>query len=111
MSLLQKECMVKGLSSSINETPHEICIVGKQQRDSFKSASYRAKYCLELVHIDLCGPMQNQSIGGSFYFWHLLMILARKFGFNFSNTNHILSHISNISRLKQSFDIRWRRRI
>ena len=58
-----------GLPPSINEIPScENCIVGKHQRDSFPSSSYRAKECLELVHTDLCGPMQNQSIGGSFYF-------------------------------------------
>ena len=31
MILLQKESMVKGLPSSINETPCESCIVGKHQ--------------------------------------------------------------------------------
>ena len=68
MSLLQKESMVKGFPSSINETPCESCIVGKNQRYSFPSASYRSKHCLELVHTYLCGPMQNQSIVGNFYF-------------------------------------------
>jgi hypothetical protein len=30
-------------------------------------SSHRENKHLELVHIDLCGPMQTQSIGGSFY--------------------------------------------
>ena len=71
--------MVKGLPSSINESPCESCIVGKHQRDSFPSASYRAKDYLELVHTNLCGPMQNQSIGGSFYFLTFFDDFSKKF--------------------------------
>ena len=64
---------------SINEIPScESYIVGKHHRDSFPSSSYRAKECLELVHTDLCGPMQNQSIGGSFYFLTFIDDCSRK---------------------------------
>jgi len=52
--------MVKGSPPSINEIPSwESCIVGKHQRDSFPSTSYKDKDWLELVHTELCGPMQN----------------------------------------------------
>jgi hypothetical protein len=33
-----------------------------------KGVSYREKTPLELVHTDLCGPMQIKSLGGSYYF-------------------------------------------
>ena len=79
MILLQRQSMVTGLPPSINEIAScESCVVGKHQRDSFPSSSYRAKECLELVHTDLCGPMQNQSIGGSFYFLTFIDDCSRK---------------------------------
>ncbi|CAL2271954.1 unnamed protein product [Prunus armeniaca] len=47
----------------------EGCILGKQHRDSFPSEStWRAKFPLELVHIDICGPMKTESISGNRYF-------------------------------------------
>ena len=45
------------------------CIRGKQHREVFpKTASRRATLPLELVHTDLCGPMSEDSLGGSKYF-------------------------------------------
>ena len=102
MSLLQKQSMFKGFPSSINETPScESCIVGKHQGDSLPWASYRAKDCLELVHTDLCGPMQNQSIGGSFYFLKFIDDFSRKVWVYFLKHKSDTSHISKSSRLKQ----------
>ncbi|CAL8115629.1 unnamed protein product [Prunus armeniaca] len=47
----------------------EGCVPGKQHREPFdKEKAWRANYPLELVHTDLCGPMQNESIGGNRYF-------------------------------------------
>jgi hypothetical protein len=79
LSLLQKQSMVKGLPILNEQTnPCESCILGKHQRDNFPTASYRAKEHLELVHTDLCGPMQTQSIGGSFYFLTFIDDFSRK---------------------------------
>ena len=45
------------------------CIPGKLPRKAFGETSNRNKYSkLELIHSDLCGPMQNDSLGGSKYF-------------------------------------------
>jgi hypothetical protein len=45
------------------------CQQGKQHRESFpKQGTSRASKILELVHVDLCGPMQKASLGGSLYF-------------------------------------------
>ena len=69
LSILQKLLMVKGLPTLSEQTnPCESCILRKHQRDNFPKASYRAKEHLELVHIELCIPMQNKSIGGSIDF-------------------------------------------
>ena len=61
--------MVKGLSTSFEQlSPCVSCVLGKHKRDSFSTTSHRAKEQLELVHLDLCGPMPTQSLGGSLYF-------------------------------------------
>jgi hypothetical protein len=79
LSLLQKHFMVKGLPI-FNEqnSPCESCILGKHKRTSFPQSSTQAKQHLELVHTDLCGPMQTESIGGSFYFLTFIDDFSRK---------------------------------
>ena len=45
------------------------CQFGKQTRESFPSHSLnRSQQPLQLLHTDLCGPMQTMSQGGSYYF-------------------------------------------
>ena len=47
----------------------EGCIYGKHQRASFSCGkSWRAKKPLQLVHADICGPMQTSSLNNSKYF-------------------------------------------
>ena len=56
--------MVKGLPCI--QQPASSCesyILGKHHREKFvSSVSYRAKAPLEIVHMDLCGPMQTPSL-------------------------------------------------
>ena len=51
-----------------NEDVCEACQLGKQTKLSFPSNTYRASMKLQLVHTDVCGPMQNESVNGSKYF-------------------------------------------
>ena len=45
------------------------CASGKHHREKFiKEQVWRASNPLELIHTDLCGPMQNDSVGGNRYF-------------------------------------------
>ena len=45
------------------------CVLGKQHRESFpKKTERRATELLGIVHSDVCGPLQEASIGGSRYF-------------------------------------------
>lgn len=44
------------------------CQEGKQTRNYFSSEGSRAKEKLELVHSDVCGPMEVPSLGGACYF-------------------------------------------
>ena len=60
--------MVDGLPwLKLNTNVCEGCMVGKQHRDTFERSTWRAKKSLELVHSDLCGPMNPTSKGGSKY--------------------------------------------
>ena len=55
--------IVKGLPQFGN--PNEVCahcISGKHSRASFSSSSYRALSILELMHMDICGPISPQTV-------------------------------------------------
>ena len=70
LRLLAKKEMVTGLPllGDFNQMC-EGCIFGKLHRDSFPvGKSRRAQHPLELVHSDICGPMENVSHGGNKYF-------------------------------------------
>ena len=62
--------MVKGFPIIHEPTnSFQSCILGKQNGDSFTSSvSYRERTSLKMVHIDFCGPMHTQSLGGHIYF-------------------------------------------
>ena len=44
------------------------CKLGKMNRKPFPSSTSRATRPFELIHSDICGPFQTQSIGGKKYF-------------------------------------------
>lgn len=46
----------------------EACIYGKQHRASFETRFEKSTKCGEIIHTDVCGPMQSVSIAGSRYF-------------------------------------------
>ena len=46
----------------------KVCAMGKQTRLPFSKAGSRASDLLELVHSDICGPMEVPSLGGSRYY-------------------------------------------
>ena len=68
--LLHTKNMVKGFP--LIDKPERVCegcIFGKQHSETFPvGKSYRACTPLEIVHYDICGPMQTSSIGGCNYF-------------------------------------------
>jgi hypothetical protein len=68
LSQFQKQGMVKGLPTFIKENAKcEACIYGKQSRESFPTSSWHANRWLQLVHSDVCGPLQT-SLGCCKYF-------------------------------------------
>eukprot|EP00253_Pinus_taeda_P036572 PITA_36572 len=81
LNLLSRKGMVRGLP--LIEKPDSLCegcILGKQHRESFPSGKcIRAKAPLEIVHSDVCGPMQTPSLAGSQYFLTFIDDFTRKF--------------------------------
>lgn len=78
--MLSKKKMVKGLPP-IYHTDQlcEGCLLGKHSRKSFpKEASTRAKKPLELVHADVCGPINPSSLGKNNYFVLFIDDFSRK---------------------------------
>ena len=91
--------MVKGLPL-INrpERVCEGCIFGKQHREIFPVGnSYRAHTPLEIVHSNICGPMQTSSIGGCKYFLNFSDDYSRK------TWVYFLKHKSDAFSYFQSF--------
>lgn len=74
---------LKGMSEGydLEETCNqncESCIKGKQVKKSFKKSLSRATGLLNLIHSDLCGPMENESFGGARYMLTFLDDHSRK---------------------------------
>jgi hypothetical protein len=80
LNALAKREMVKGLHMvKDNQIVYYDCVVSKQHRDSFpKGTSWRAATKLELIHSDICGPINPSSNGGNRYFITFTDDLTRK---------------------------------
>lgn len=46
----------------------ERCLEGKQHKFPYQGSDSRASKVLEIVHADVCGPMETESLGGARYF-------------------------------------------
>lgn len=70
METMQKLKIVEDLPKfEIIKGVCESCEMGKQSRRSFpRSSQSNTSNVLELIHSDVCGPMQTESINGSKYF-------------------------------------------
>jgi len=77
--LVKKE-MVRGLPTVEFEKKFcEECVLGKHPRTSFlRTAEYRAKEQLRLIHIDICGPITIESFSGKRYFISFIDDFSRK---------------------------------
>lgn len=76
---MQKLEMVVGLPMIEDvKSVCEGCVLGKHHREQFdRKGAWRAKSPLELIHTDLCGPMQCESAGGNKYFITFIDDLSR----------------------------------
>lgn len=72
LKLLNQHEMVLGLPQIEDKSGVcEGCMYGKHSKRPFPSGkAWRATTPLELIHVDLCGPMNTKSLGGSKYFFY-----------------------------------------
>jgi len=54
------------------------CVKGKQHKQFFRPSTNQSKELLQVVHSDLCGPMETKSNGGSRYFLSFIDDCSRK---------------------------------
>lgn len=69
-SLMRLQNSVEGISIKNDDSKIKqckICPMGKQHRKPFKTSTTKTTKVLELVHSDLCGPMENKSLGNCRY--------------------------------------------
>ena len=74
LELMSRKQMARGMPKIVQ--PKKIChgcLMSKQVRGAFPTkAQYNAKGLLELVHGDLCGPIQPETSAGNKYFFLLV---------------------------------------
>lgn len=71
--------LVKGVDLSQESLSNCIsCAEGKQHRNKFPSEGSRSSKVLDLIHSDICGPMEVKSIKGSIYFVTFIDDFTRK---------------------------------
>lgn len=77
---LSRKGFVSGLEDvSFDDTNCISCGIGKSTKSPCKRLSGRqSNGLLELIHSDLCGPIQGESIGGAKYFMTLIDDFSRK---------------------------------
>lgn len=79
------------------------CLKGKQTRLPFPKQGSRAASVLEIIHSDLCGPMEVLSLGGAKYFLTFIDDLTRKVFVNFLKTKEdVREHLDNFKRMAEN---------
>ena len=68
-SLKKLKLIASGIDFKEASLPNCVsCVERKQARRPFPSSTSKAEELLELVHTDLCGPIEVASLGGSRFF-------------------------------------------
>jgi hypothetical protein len=72
--------MVEGIPElqSTHEGICKGCALGKNINKPFPSSNNRSKEILDLIHLDVCGPMPVKSLGGSLYYVIFIYDYSRK---------------------------------
>ena len=101
MRILQSGCVDSyGLQNIPENFLCEACVKGKQQRLPFQKEGSRVDKVLKLLHLDLCGPMETTSVGGSRYFFTLIDDHSRKvFVFFLQQKSEVKSTFESFKKL------------
>lgn len=75
-TLAKKEAI--SIDKDVSLDPCEHCLFGKQHRVSFSTTRKNHSELLSLVHSDVCGPIEEDSLGGSRYFVTFIDDASRK---------------------------------
>lgn len=91
---------VEGLSLNkkidINKSTCVTCCEGKQNRLPFPNVDKRSTDLLNIVHADVCGPMESVSLGGSRYFVIFIDDYSRMTYIYFmKNKNEVFQHFKD----------------
>ncbi|KAJ4817458.1 polyprotein [Rhynchospora pubera] len=103
LKLLSQKQMVFGLPEIKEIGLCEGCAYGKQSRLPFpKDHAMRASQVLEIVHTDLCGPMETESFGGSKYFLLFIDDFSRMtWVFFLKNKSETLEHFKKFKAMTE----------
>lgn len=72
-TMIRKELVIGLPSMTVEKETCASCLLGKQTKHPFPQAtSFRAEHVLELVHGDLCGPIQPATAAGNRYIFVLI---------------------------------------
>lgn len=74
--LARKSLIPYAKDTKLNPCDH--CLFGKHHKVSFSKRLKRKKNILEMVHSDVCGPMEVETLGGSRYFVTFIDDASRK---------------------------------
>jgi hypothetical protein len=100
LKLISSAGMVHGLP--VIKPPSNVCegcILGKQARLSFPNGkSWRATSPLQLVHTDICGPIDPMSLGGNRYF-RFIFLKKNQLSLLYSRTLKLLLKIKVVISL------------
>lgn len=77
LQLLAKQSLIPTVQGKSLQ-PCDFYLFGKQHRVSFRSNLKRKKHVLELIHSDVCGPLEVESLGGNRYFLTFIDDASRK---------------------------------
>ena len=79
------EEMVTGLPKLNKDHPSicKGCALGKSTRSPFHDSTRKTNNILELIRLDLCGPMSIPSLRGFWYYILFIDDFSRKHGFIF----------------------------
>ncbi|MCO5559891.1 hypothetical protein L7F22_013495 [Adiantum nelumboides] len=105
IKLMKEKNMVHGLEGAMEgkEECRE-CALGKMHRLPFKhKRGITAHKILELLHVDLCGPMREESIGGASYLMMVVDDFSRRgFTIPIKRKSHAFEEFRKLKRREES---------
>ncbi len=102
LQLLEKKCLVRGLNCSFPSKGRicESCLAGQQHRLPFPTSTTQTTRPLELVHSDVVGPLEVESLGGSRYFVTFIDDYSRyTFVYSMKKKSDVLDKLKSYQRL------------